>query len=247
LILRENIFIFIILVICFFSSLTVKSQSKIEIDVSIGYSNPLLEARGSSLELVSSQDQVLINGKRWLVSDNLGAKNGYSFQAFLKYNVLKKGYLKALFNIGYNALISVYQGPEDTYGVRVQSFSLGLGAEANPLGNKRFYPSIFGLLRLNFMGGETFYHAGLDFFKVTPRYGYSAGLNLNYAINKKIGLFMGGSYSYDNLWNKQADETKTNDAHVIVFRDKMSATNELTHDRRVAYSTFYLGMKFYLL
>ncbi len=246
-ILRKNIFIFIILVICFFSSLRVLSQSKLEIDVSVGYSNPLLEARGNSLELASSKDQVYINGKRWLVSDNLGTKNGYSFQFFLKYNVLKKGYLKALFNIGYNALISVYQGPEDTYGARVQSFSMGLGAEANPLGNKRFYPSVFGLLRLNFMGGETFYHAGLDFFKVTPRFGYSTGINLYYVINKKIGLFMGGSYSYDNLWNKQADETKTNDAHVIVFRDKMSPTNGLTHDRRVAYSTFYLGMKFYLL
>jgi hypothetical protein len=77
--------------------------------------------------------------------------------------------------------------------------------------------------------------------------GYSAGINLNYKVNKKIGLFLGGSYSYDNLWNKQTDETKTDDAHVIVFRDKYSPANGLTHDRRVAYSSFYLGIKFYLL
>lgn len=245
-IIGKKIFIFIILAVCSFSSLNVFSQSRFEIDVNIGYSNPLLEARGNSVVLGPLNNVVYINGKRWIVSDNLGAKNGYSVQTFLKYNVIKKGYLKALFNLGYNALMSIYQGPDDTYGVKIQSFSLGMGTEVNPLGNKRFYPSVFGLLRLNFLGGETFYHAGLDFFKVTSRYGYSAGINLNYKMSKKIGLVLGGNYSYDNAWNKQTDETKTNDAHTIVFRDEASATNGLSNDRRIAYSSFYLGLKFYI-
>jgi hypothetical protein len=51
---------------------------------------------------------------------------------------------------------------------------------------------------------------------------------MNYKMSKKIGLVLGGSYTVmTTLWNKQADETKTNDAHVIVFRDKKSLTNGL--------------------
>lgn len=213
--------------------------------MNIGYSHPLLEAYGTNLVLSPVGDYVTINGKRWINSDNLGAREGYSVQTFLKYSILKAGYLKGLFNVGYNMLYSIYNGPLDNYGVRVQTFSLGTGLEANPLGNKRFYPSIFGLLRLNFMGGETYYHAGLDFFKVVPRYGYSAGINLNYGLSKIIGLYLGGSYSYDNLWNKGTDETITNDAHVIVFKDKATPENGLSGDRRVAYSSFYLGIKFH--
>ena len=239
--------IFILVALCFFclSSKGSYSQSRLEIDVHIGYSQPLLEAYGTSLVLSADQKYVTINGKRWINSDNLGAENGYTVQTFLKYSILKPGYLKGLFNIGYNMLYSVYDGPADSYGVRVQSFSLGLGMEANPLGNKKFFPALYGLLRLNFMGGETYYRAGLDFFKVTPRYGYAAGINLNYRISKKIGLYLGGSYTYDNAWGKKTDETKTNDPHVIVFVDEAGPENGLNNDRRVAYSSFYLGMKFY--
>lgn len=241
--LYKNIFIFTVL--CF-GTLSVFSQSRLEIDVNIGYSRPLLEAYGTNVVLSPNEDFIAINGKRWISSDNLGAREGYSVQTFLKYSILKAGYLKGLFNVGYNMLYSVYNGPQDHYGVRVQSFSLGIGMEANPLGNKRFYPSIFGLLRMNLMGGETYYHAGLDFFKVVPRYGYLAGINLNYGLSKKIGIYLGGSYSYDNTWNKSTDETLTNDMHTIVFRDKASSSNGLNNDRRVAYSSFYLGIKFYL-
>ena len=223
----------------------VYSQSRLEIDVNIGYSHPLLEAYGTNLVLSSDMKYVTLNGKRWINSDNLGAKTGYNVQTFLKYNFLKQGYVKGLFNIGYNMLYSKYNGPGDNYGVRVQSFSLGTGLEANPLGNKRFYPSLFGLLRINFIGGETYYHAGLDFFKVTPRCGYAAGINMNYEVSRKIGLYLGGSYSYDNAWGKRTDETKTNDPHVIVFVDKAGSDNNLNNDRRVAYSSFYLGMKFF--
>jgi hypothetical protein len=119
LIVIKKIFIFIILFIC---SFTVVSQSKLEIEVSIGYSNPLLESRGGVLTLAPSKDVVFINDERWIVSDYMGARDGYTVQAFVKYNVLKEGYLKALFNLGYNALVGVEDGPEDTYGVRIQIF-----------------------------------------------------------------------------------------------------------------------------
>jgi hypothetical protein len=241
--LYKNIFIFTVL--CVFSFNLIYSQSRLEIDVNIGYSHPLLEAYGDNVVLSSAQNYITINGKRWINSDNLGTKAGYTVQTFLKYAIMKQGYVKGLFNMGYNMLYSKYDGPSDNYGVRVQSFSLGTGLEVNPLGKKRFYPSLFGLLRINFMGGETYYHAGLDFFKVTPRFGYAAGINMNYRVSGKIGLYLGGSYSYDNAWGKRTDETKTNDLHTIVFVDKAGPDNNLNNDRRVEYSSFYLGMKFY--
>jgi hypothetical protein len=241
--LDKNIFIFTVL--CVFSFNLIYSQSRLEIDVHIGYSHPLLEAYGDNVVLAPTGGFVTLNGKRWINSDNLGAKTGYTVQTYLKYAVLNQGYVKGLFNMGYNMLYSKYDGPADNFGVRVQSFSLGAGLEVNPLGNKRFYPSLFGLLRINFMGGETYYHAGLDAFKVTPRYGYVSGINLNYRVSKKIGLFLGGSYSYDNAWGKSTEETSTHDPHVIVFVDKKSPENNLNNDRRIAYSSFYLGMKFY--
>jgi len=222
------------------------SQSRFEIDVSAGYSRPLLEAYGENVVLSTTGGYILIDNKRLLVSDNLGVDVGYSIQTFIKYNFFRSGHLKGLFNLGYNILYSVFEGPNDIYGVRIQTFSIGTGIEVSPIGNKKFYPAVFGLLRLNYMGGESYYHAGLDFLKVTPRFGYAAGLNFNYTLNKNFGLFLGYSYSYDNLWNKQAEEVSIVDEHTISFRDKASSTNGLNHDRRVAYSSFFGGLKFYI-
>lgn len=224
-----------------------KSISPLEISVDIGYSHPLLEAYGTKITINQTEDQIFIDGKRLLISDNLGTENGYSVQTYLKYRFMKKGYIKGLFNLGYNALVAYHPGPGDfDIGIRVQSFSLGLGTEVNPIGSdKVFYPSVQGLMRMNLMGGETFHKAGLDFFKVTPRYGYSAGLKLNYSFKRTLGMYLGYSYNYDNLWSRQTEETTPNDAHVIVFRDKKSETNGLTHDRRVAYWSLYVGMNFF--
>jgi hypothetical protein len=216
--------------------------------VHIGFSKPLLEAYGTDVTINETEDQIFIDGKRLLVSDNLGTEAGYTFQSYLKYSFMKRGLVKGLFNLGYNNCFSNHPGPSDfDIGVRVQSFSLGLGAEVNPLGHdKKVYPAIFGLLRTNFIGGETFHRAGLDFFKVTPRYGYSTGINLNYKFKKTLGMYLGYTYNYDNLWNKQeAEETPEHEPHVIVFRDKKSETNGLVHDRRVAYWSLYLGMNFF--
>lgn len=222
------------------------SQSKLEIDVTAGYSNPLLELRGENVTINSTQDLIYLNGKRILISDNLGTAAGYNVQTYLKYSMFK-GYFKGIFNLGYNRTFSHHDAPDgSTFGVKFQSFSIGFGGEFQALPTKRFSPSLFGLLRVNFLGGETFNYAGFDFFKVVPRYGYSAGINLNYLVSKKIGLTFGGSYSYDNVWSKDTDETVTSDVHTIVFRDKANATNGLSADRRVAYASFYFGMNFIL-
>lgn len=224
-----------------------ESRSPLEISVDIGYSRPLLEAYGTNMTINNAEDRIFIDGKRILISDNLGTQSGYTAQVQLKYSFMKKGFVKGLFNLGYNALVAYHPGPADfDIGARIQSFSLGLGTEINPIGHeKTVYPGVFGLLRMNLMGGETFHRAGIDFFKVTPRYGYSAGFKLNYNIKKTLGLYLGYSYNYDNVWNKQTDESTPQDAHVIVFRDKKSDTNGLTHDRRVAYWSLYLGMNFW--
>ncbi|MCC6866222.1 MAG: hypothetical protein IT280_08710 [Ignavibacteria bacterium] len=223
------------------------SFSRIQLSFSIGYSRPLLEAYGEKVTINSTQDVIFIDGKRMIISENFATKAGYGVQTFMKYSFLKKGQVKGLLNIGYNSLIGTYPGPSDyNIGVRIQSFSVGLGTEINPIGhNSSVYPSVFGLLRLNFMGGESFHKAGLDFFKVVPRYGYSAGLSMNFKLKQTIDLSAGYSYSYDNVWNKEPAEETIADAHVIPLRDKKSTTNGLNSNRRIAYWSLYLGMNFF--
>jgi len=229
----------------FFVSFNLPAQSRFEIDVHGGYSHPLLEAYGTDVTIGPQLDRIFVDGQRILTSDNFGTENGLTVETYLKYAILKKGQIKGLFNIGYNRLVSYHDAPGTEIGVRLQSFSLGTGLEINPLSTKRFSPSVFGLLRVNYLGGETFYYAGIDFFKVRPRYGYTAGFNLNYRLNQMLGLYLGFSYSYDNSWGKEANEETVDDPHVIVFRDLASPTNGLTSDRRLAYSSYYAGLSFY--
>lgn len=253
--LRYKLFLFILIVLL---SINIFSQNKItknsresfsriELSFYFGYSRPLLEAYGDKVTINAAEDQIFIDGKRLLVSDNFGTKTGYGVQTYFKYSLFKKGYVKALLNLGYNILHGAYPGTSDyDIGVRVQTFSVGIGTEINPLGhNTTVYPSVFGLLRMNLLGGETFHKAGLDFFKVTPRYGYTSGFKLYFRIKSTIDMFAGYSYTFDNVWNRQTDENSPNDAHVIVFRDAKSSTNGLTSDRRVAYWSLYLGMNFF--
>jgi hypothetical protein len=246
-------FLILLLTVSLSSQVVTKKEKKpeelspLEISVQLGYAHPMLEAYGENMTINAAEDQIFIDGKRLLVSDNLGAENGFSVQTYLKYNFMKKGYVKGLFNVGYNNLFSVHPGPSDfDIGIRVQSFSLGLGTEVNPIGHEKpVYPGIYGLMRMNLIGGETFHRSGLDFFKVTPRYGYSAGLKVNFSFKKTLGMYAGYSYNYDNLWGRQPDENTPNDAHVIVFRDEASPTNGLAHDRRIAYWSLHLGMNFF--
>lgn len=240
------IYIFTVLYSVFIVNNSLLTQSRLELSFNIGYSVPLLETYGTNVKLASDSASILVEGKRWLISSNLGAEKGFTVQTFLKYSFFKSGLIKGLLNLGYNILSSSHEGPGDTYGVRLQCFSIGIGPEINPLGVKRFYPSLFALLRVNFIGGETYFHAGLDFFKVVPRYGYTGGINLNYKISDRTALFAGYTYSYDNTWSKQTEETAIVDVHVVSFRDKKSPTNGLTSDRRIAYSSYFLGMNFYL-
>lgn len=223
------------------------SFSRIELSFTLGYSRPLLEAYGDKVTINSAEDQIFIDGKRLLISDNFGTNTGYGVQTYLKYSFMKKGFVKALFNLGYNNLHGTYPGPSDyDIGVRLQTFSVGLGAEINPIGhNSAVYPAVFGLMRMNLLGGETFHKAGLDFFKVTPRYGYTGGFKLYFKVKSTIDMFAGYSYTFENAWNRQTGEETPEDAHVIVFRDAKSPTNGLNSDRRVAYWALYLGMNFF--
>lgn len=228
-------------------SLQLFSQNKFDLDVLAGYSRPLLETYGKdNLELAQTEDLMLISGKRLIISPNLGTNKGYSIQLTLKYNFSGMPYIKPAFNIGYNQLYSSYTGPADDYGVRFQTFSIGVGTEIFVLPKARFSPSIMGLLRLNFVGGESYYHAGLDFFKVAARYGFTASIRLNYRTSKKISIFSAFNYTYDNAWNKQNSEESQYDAHTIPFRDKKSSTNGLTSDRRVVYASYLLGITIHL-
>lgn len=225
------------------------SQEKFEIDVSIGYSHPQLEAWGTQAEMVGvvSAETITIQGKRLLNSDNFAMNYGFTAQVNGKLSLVKSGRVKAILNLGFNQLEGKYPYSDPWgFGIRMPVFSIGTGIEFNPLGVNNFYPSLYGLLRFNELGGESFHAAGVDFFVVSPRIGYLFGINLNYRIQKRFGFFLGTFYAYDNWINKQTKDDVFNDPHVINFRDKADSINGLSHDRRYAYLSLILGVNFYL-
>jgi len=238
----RKIFLSFVFVLSFYQSTI--AQEKFSIDVSVGYSRPMLETYGEKATISDAQDIVFIDGKRIIESDNFATNTGLNFEAMAKLSLMKKGHIRGLFNLGYNVLTATYPTKGETFGMRIQSFSVGTGVEINPFGIKKFYPSIYGLMRMNFIGGETFFQAGLDFFKVTSRFGYLAGIETKLNVSRIIDIKAGYSYAYDNAWGKDSDETFTTDNRTIPFRDKKTSTNNLTSDRRVAYYSIYFGLSF---
>ena len=223
-----------------------RSQSKFEMNVSAFYGIPQLETYGDKVDFTLLNEVITIGGKRLMISDNFGTTYGFGFNISTSYNLFKTNYVKILGGLGYSQFQSKYDaGDGFSYGTRLNIFSVGAGLQLNPVGMHKFYPSIVGLFRFNEVGGESFYKAGEDFFIVSPRFGISTGLDLNYKFNKRVGLCIGARYNYDNLLNKQAQETVFADDHVIVFRDLMSPTNGLEHNRRVAYISILTGINIY--
>lgn len=222
------------------------SQSKFEMNVSVFYGIPQLETYGDNVTINATKDIILVDGKRMLVSDNLGTTYGFGINVSASYRLFNTNFVKLLGGFGYSQFQSKYDaGYAFSYGTRINVFSVGAGFQLNPFGIHKFYPSFAGLFRFNEIGGESFYAAGLDFLIVSPRFGYSAGMDLNYKFNKTVGMSLGVRYNYDNLINKQTQEQVYDDPHVIVFRDQMSATNGLTHDRRIAYTSILTGINIY--
>jgi hypothetical protein len=225
------------------------SQERFEIDVGIGYSHPQLEAWGTQAEMTGPNygEIITIQGKRLLNSDNFAMNYGFTLQINGKLSLIKSGLLKGIVNLAFNQLEGKYPLPDGIgFGVRMPVFSIGAGLEINPFGVQKFYPSLYGLFRFSELGGESFHIAGVDFFIVSPRFGYLYGVNLNYRIQKRFGIFLGTFFAYDNWLNKQTKDEVFDDPHVINFRDKANSVNGLIHDRRYAYLSLILGVNFYL-
>jgi hypothetical protein len=239
------------LLIIFFINNNILAQNRFEVSLFAGYSQPKLEAYGSNNIIIKSYaGPVLIGGKNLVNSDNFATTFGYNMQVTGKYNFFKSGILKAILNLGYNQLQSKYGPLSDgwNYGTRLNMFFLSGGLETVPVKIKNLYPSLYGLLNIGIIGGETYHFAGIDFLIAEPRIGYNFGLNINYKISKLIGVFMGVSYSYANWLLKKTNEGIANDpfGHDIFFRDKASPTNGLSHDRRIVYNSYLGGVNFYL-
>jgi hypothetical protein len=228
-------------------SLTAYSQGKYELNAAIGYNIPILETYGNNINFDPVSEILTIDGKRLINSDNLGTTLGYGVQVTGSLRLFKSNYIKALGSISYMQLSSKYSipGTDFFYGTRMYIFSIGTGLQINPVGIHKFYPSVIGLFRFNEIGGESYFHAGLDFFVASPRFGVSTGIDLNYKFNDRVGISLGARYNYDNMLNKQTQEGTHSEDHIINFRDLQSSTNGLQHDRRVAYVSILTGINIY--
>ena len=223
-------------------------MSLFEINVSVLYSTPKYELHDTYTYFDPVTEIITIDKKRLINSDNFGTDFGFGIEVYGNMRLFKQEFVKLITDIGFVQHESKYPLQADgfSYGVRMYSFHIGAGLQINPLGEKiKFYPSFIELLRFSELGGESYHKAGLDFFVVSPRFGYSTGINLNYRFNNKVGVSLGMFYNYDNLWNKATKEDTFSDPHVINFRDAKSLTNGLNVDRRFIYMTIQGGINIY--
>jgi hypothetical protein len=206
-----------------------------------------MELYGPNVSFDAMNTVVSVDGSRIINSSNLGTTLGLGIQVTGSLRLFRTDYFKLLGNISYNQFASKYHVPNASsyYGVRINLFSIGAGFQLNPIGIRKFYPSVVGLFRLNEIGGETYHFAGLDFFVVSPRFGYSAGMDLNYKFSKKVGMSFGMRYIYDNWLNKQTAVTDFRDDHAINFSDEPSAANKLPNARRIVYVSILTGINIY--
>jgi len=210
----------------------------------------MYEAYGNNnITFDAVNEYIYIDGKRLVNSDNFGTKIGYGIQVNGNLRLFKQNFVKALANVGYTQMESTkYPSPDGfSHGVRINVFSLGLGLQVNPVGIHKFYPSLIELFRFNEIGAESFHKAGVDFLIVSPRFGYTTGITLNYKFNKKLGISFGTFYNYDNWLNKSSSEGEIYDpyGHVRNFRDEASPTNGLSLNRRIVYFSYNTGINIY--
>jgi opacity protein-like surface antigen len=179
--------------------------------------------------------------------------NGFNFGADAKYFVDKKSTFGIMLGLTYTALKSGNVAATDpvygtgTFKSDLNIFTIGLGAEydfapkrpANPFVNVQFTTNIFS-------GDQSFARtdsANLSYDNTmasATRFGAKFGAGVDVKLSKSIGIIIGGSYNFANLFGKKTDLSTfgLNDAEFTTATTTMKA-------RKIAYLQFFAGMSFY--
>ncbi|HEY3251943.1 MAG TPA: hypothetical protein VGK25_12600 [Ignavibacteria bacterium] len=214
-------------------------QPQITIHLKGGYNIPLAELKGN---INDSADR----------TNTYVMANGYYFGGDLKYYVLKELNLLATFNIGYNIFTNTRKnvygfGKDERYSLN--AFALGAGLEYSFLPKGKVNPFIgFDLTGHLFNGKKEIVTIAGTVSKLelrgASRFGIAAGLGIEIALGKCIGITAGSKYQIANLIGKDSisnyavGKFSLVDAEYTVYLDKYPAKN-------ISYLQFYTGVSFY--
>jgi hypothetical protein len=184
--------------------------------------------------------------------------NGYNFGADVKYYVDKKSTFGVLLSLTYTALSSGNIGVSDldsnsilgigsgTFKTNMNLLTIGVGAEydfapkrpANPFVNAQFTTNIIsGSTKFDKSGG--FVESYSRDMTSAVRFGAMFAAGVDVKLSNKVGVVIGGRYSFANLFGK---DSTTNTQSTYGLNDKETTTMKA---RKMAYLQFYAGVSLY--
>ena len=128
-------------------------------------------------------------------------------------------------------------------------FTIGVGAEydfapkrpANPFVNVQFTTNIFSG-DVSFARTDSTDLSYSSTMSSAVRFGAKFGAGVDVKLSKKIGIIIGGSYNFANLFGKG---TTANTSTTYGLNDAETTSPTVMKARKIAYLQFYAGMSFY--
>lgn len=214
------------------------AQPRLVVHVTGGYSLPLPDLAGTWPDDLTKNPQPLM------------MKSGYNIGADGKFYVDKKlrsiGITLSLAYMSFSTgdLADTTTGSSLTYNNKLNSFTVGIGAEYKFLTKKKAQPFVGVEFTGNFLSGKFTPSTGTEYtLKSTSRFGLTFGAGVDININKNVGIVAGGKYALLNLIGKK-DTSETASGTEIPLWDKAYGS---VNARNLSYLQFYAGVSFYLM
>ncbi len=235
----------IIFIFSIFSAGLLYAQPKFVIDVTGGYSLPLLQLKGT-IDSANSQ-----SGESYFM------KTGFNVSMTGKYAIDKKRKIRITFGGVYNKFTG-----QQTYShtntidfhTNLTLISANLGAEYSFTPKEKTAPFIGLEFTGNFLNGKTeemvtasstvdheTIGTTITNLKSASRFGFAVGGGVDVAFNKSIGALFGFKYNFANIIGKQYSATSA--AGEYNLNDKESGSLKA---KNIMFFQIYLGVSFYL-
>jgi hypothetical protein len=215
------------------------AQPRLVIHVTGGYSLPMPDLKGTYPDDLTKNPIPLFF-----------AKSGYNVGADGKFYVDKKlrsfGITLSLayMSFGSGDLSDTTTGSSLTFNNKLNSFTVGIGAEYKFLTKKKAQPFVGVEFTGNFLSGKFTPSTGTEYtLKSTSRFGLTFGAGVDININKNVGVVVGGKYALMNLIGKK-DTSETATLPEVALIDKAYGSQNALN---LSYIQFYAGVSFYLM
>lgn len=180
-------------------------------------------------------------------------KYGFSFGVNGKWHITKERNIGITLSASYTMFSSGelnLEVAEVTQTFKFNLLQVGVGGEYTFFPKNKINPFIGAELTLNYFTGKTESSsapARRSDSKLTPatRFGFNAGIGLDYTITRQIGIVIGSKYHIANLIGKDNNYSSTTNEYTLLDGEFNYETNTWK-SRTISYLQFYAGVSFYL-